>query len=60
MTDTDLLIQNLRRENEALRAERELNRPSYGFEIDRVFYQRARDEMLRPSIDSNQIKLEAY
>ena len=43
-----------------LRAARELNRPSYGFEIDRVFYQRARDEMLRPSIDSDQIKLEAY
>ena len=60
MTDTDLLIQNLRRENEALRAARELNRPSYGFEIDRVFYQRARDEMLRPSIDSGQIKLGAY
>ena len=43
-----------------LRAARELNRPSYGFEIDRVFYQRARDEMLRPSIDNDQIKLEAY
>ena len=43
-----------------LRAARELNRPSYGFEIDRVFYQRARDEMLRPSLDSDQIKLEAY
>ena len=43
-----------------LRAARELNRPSYGFEIDRVFYQRARDEMLKPSIDSDQIKLEAY
>ena len=43
-----------------LRAARELNRPSYGFEIDRVFYQRARDEMLRPSIDSDQIKLEGF
>lgn len=41
-------------------AARELKRPSYGFEIDRVFYQRARDEMLRPSIDSDQIKLEEY
>ena len=60
MIDTDLLIQNLRRENEALRTARELNRPSYGFEICCVFYQRARDEMLRPSIDSDQIKLEAY
>ena len=60
MIDTDLLIQNFRRENEALRTARELNRPSYGFEICCVFYQRARDEMLRPSIDSDQIKLEAY
>ena len=43
-----------------LRAARELNRPSYGFEIDRVFYQRARDEMLKPCADEAQIRLEAY
>lgn len=43
-----------------LRAARELNRPSYGFEIDRVFYQRARDEMLKPCVDEAQIRLEEY
>ena len=30
-----------------LRAARELNRSAYGFEIDRNFYQRAKDEMLK-------------
>jgi len=30
-----------------LRAAAELGRSSYGFEIDRNFYQRARDEMLK-------------
>jgi site-specific DNA-methyltransferase (adenine-specific) len=29
-----------------LRAARELNRSAFGFEIDRTFYQRAKDEML--------------
>lgn len=29
-----------------LRAAAELNRSAYGFEIDRNFYQRAKDEML--------------
>lgn len=29
-----------------LRAAKELNRSAYGFEIDRNFYQRAKDEML--------------
>ena len=30
-----------------LRAARDLNRPSYGFEIDRTFFERAKSEMLR-------------
>lgn len=34
-----------------LRAARELGRDAYGFEIDRNFYRRARDEMLKPETD---------
>ena len=33
-----------------LRAACELGRSSYGFEIDRVFYQKAKDEMLSSNI----------
>ena len=34
-----------------LRAARELGRETYGFEIDRNFYQQARDVMLKPEND---------
>ena len=40
-----------------LRAARELGRDAYGFEIDRNFYRRARDEMLKP-VDDGQMRME--
>jgi DNA modification methylase len=42
-----------------LRAARELNRSAFGFEIDRVFYQRAKDEMLKWETNE-QISIEEY
>lgn len=42
-----------------LRAARELNRSAYGFEIDRNFYQRAKDEMLNFEPD-NQMSIEYF
>lgn len=42
-----------------LRAARELNRSAYGFEIDRNFYQRAKDEMLKFEPD-NQMSIEDF
>lgn len=44
-----------------LRAAYELNRNSYGFEIDRNFYRRAQKEMIEPLLHPNmeQTKLEA-
>lgn len=42
-----------------LRAAMELGREAYGFEIDRNFYRRARDEMLKP-VDDGQIRMEEY
>ena len=38
-----------------LRAARELGREAYGFEIDRNFYRRAKEEMLKPD---EQIRME--
>lgn len=42
----DVVIDPCAGSGTTLRAAYELGRSSYGFEIDRVFYQRARDEML--------------
>lgn len=42
-----------------LRAARELNRQAFGFEIDRTFYTRARDEMLKPE-ENPQMTLEDF
>ena len=42
-----------------LRAARELNRSAFVFEIDRVFYQRAKDEMLKWETNE-QISIEEY
>lgn len=41
-----------------LRAARELGRPSFGFEIDRNFYTRARDEMLKEEPAYYQLSIE--
>lgn len=44
-----------------LRAAHELNRSAYGFEIDRNFYNRAKDEMLAfPKKEYEQINIEDY
>lgn len=45
--DGDVVIDPCAGSGSTLRAAYELGRNAYGFEIDRVFYQRAKDEMLK-------------
>ena len=42
----DVVIDPCAGSGTTLRAAYELGRNAYGFEIDRIFYQRAKDEML--------------
>jgi site-specific DNA-methyltransferase (adenine-specific) len=45
--ENDVVIDPVAGSGSTLRACAELNRKGYGFEIDRQFYQRAKDEMLK-------------
>ena len=55
----DVVIDPCAGSGTTLRAARELNRHSYGFEIDRNFYTRAKNEMLVYELD-NQMTLEDF
>lgn len=57
----DVVIDPCAGSGSTLRAAYELNRNSYGFEIDRNFYRRAQKEMIEPLLHPNmeQTKLEA-
>lgn len=47
----DVVIDPVAGSGTTLRACRELNRHSYGFEVDKVFYKRAKEEMLKEKRD---------
>lgn len=49
----DVVIDPCAGSGTTLRAAKDLNRSTFGFEIDRVFYQRAKNEMLKDYITDN-------
>lgn len=54
----DIVIDPCCGSGSSLRAARELNRNSYGFEISKEFYRKAKDEMLKPEKKDEQMSID--
>ena len=54
----DIVIDPCCGNGSSLRAARELNRNSYGFEISKEFYRKAKDEMLKPEKKDEQMSID--
>ena len=54
----DIVIDPCCGSGSTLRAARELNRNSYGFEISKEFYRKVKDEMLKPEKKDEQMSID--